>query len=151
MHSSINFSFIQQLYLFYINLFRIDMILRWIFPLVIFSLSIFTANAQSKSVYAKKPLWVNMMNDSVNYFEAVKAFNTYWKYHQIPKEEDEIIGEHEKKQKQNEKQNEYENESQLAFQYKKFKWWQRQVEPWVQSDGKILPLEQRIIIEKKLR
>jgi hypothetical protein len=130
-----------------------EMILKWIFSLVILSLSIFNANAQTKNVYAEKPLWVNMMHDSVNYFEAVNAFNTYWKYHQIPKEEDEIIGEHEKKQKQNvkEKEHENENETRLAFQYKKFKWWQRQLEPWVQSDGKILPLEQRIIIEKKLR
>ena len=137
------------------------MIFKLVLFIVLLSLSIFDGNAQSKNAYAQKPLWVSMMHDSVNYFEAVKAFETYWKYHQVPNEEDEIIGEHEKKEKQNknesEKQKENENEraneseSQLAFQYKKFKWWQKQVEPWVQSDGKILPLEQRILIEKKLR
>ena len=105
--------------------------------------------------YTKYPVWIGMMNDSANYLEAVKAFNQYWSKHPKPTEEDEVIGEHRKKEKMGwkaERAEERQEESnKLAFQYKRFKWWQMKVEPWVQDDGSILSKEKQQEIERKLR
>ncbi|MBK8472461.1 MAG: hypothetical protein IPL33_09995 [Sphingobacteriales bacterium] len=38
-----------------------------------------------KSLFASQPIWIEMMDDpNVNYYEAVEAFNTYWKGRKIP-------------------------------------------------------------------
>ncbi len=122
--------------------------------LIALSTNAFAQKTSSKN-YAKHPVWITMMNDSVNYFEALKAFNTYWKSRPKPSEEDEIIGEHRKKEKMGWKaeraEERQEASNKLAFQYKRFKWWQMKVEPWVQDDGSILSKEKQQEIERKLR
>jgi hypothetical protein len=105
--------------------------------------------------YAESPYWIAMMDDpDVNYFEAVKAYDTYWKYHKKPKEEDEIIGrkiESDEKKRHSDSwirrlfSGDKEKESQLyAFECKKFEHWKMKSEPYVQQDGRILSPGERL-------
>lgn len=108
----------------------------------------YSATAQSKS---KPPLWVTMMDDpNVNYFEAVKNFNAYWKSREKPVEEKELfgsVGDKEKEESIKQKKGKLKAEDpaqKYAFEYKRFLWWMREVEPFVQSDGRIKGMNERI-------
>ena len=109
--------------------------------------------------YEKNPAWIYMMSDTLtNYFEATKAFEAYWKIRPKPVEEEDIIGHTEikKNERQNwlqkifvSKREQRSRESELySFQYKKFKNWQRAMQPYVQDDGSILTPSQRIALWK---
>lgn len=96
-----------------------------------------------------------MMKDpKANYYEAVKAFNLYWKNKEKPIEEMEILNEdmskHEKREhKRFEKKlskmtpTQRQAFDELAYQFKRFKDWQRENAPYVQEDGSILSQEER--------
>jgi len=110
--------------------------------------------------YAKYPYWIEMMDDpNVNYFEAVKAYDTYWKNREKPKEEDEIIGKklHDSESERHRESwisrlfsGDKEKESQkYAFECKKFEHWKMKSEPYVQPDGRILSPEERLKIWKE--
>ncbi len=108
----------------------------------------YSATAQSK---VKPPLWVTMMDDpNVNYFEAVKTFNDYWKTREKPVEEGELfesVGDKEKEQSIKQKKGRLRTEDpakKYAFEYKRFLWWMREVEPFVEPDGKIKGMNERI-------
>ncbi len=107
--------------------------------------------AQKARPEPTKPSWIAMMDDpNVNYHEAVKAFDTYWKNREKPTEEEERFGsvqdkEKEEKIKQKEKKlNDNDPAKLYAFEYKKFLWWKREMEPFVQTDGHIKSMDQRI-------
>ncbi len=109
----------------------------------------------SKINYSKYPAWIDMMKDpKANYYEAVKAFNLYWKNKEKPIEEMEILNEdmskHEKREhKRFEKKlskmtpTQRQTFDELAYQFKRFKDWQRENAPYVQEDGSILSQEER--------
>ena len=112
---------------------------------------------KKKGAYAEFPLWIEMMEDTLtNYFEAQKAFETYWKSRPLPVEEEDIIGHTAWKAEDRKswlqkifttKKERKEQESELlAFQFKKFKNWERAMQPYVQDDGSILTPTQRIAI-----
>lgn len=108
----------------------------------------YSATAQEKS---KPPQWVTMMDDpNVNYFEAVKNFNNYWKTREKPVEEKELfgsVGDKEKEEVISRKKKRLRAEEpakKYAFEYKRFLWWMREVEPFVQSDGRITGMNDRI-------
>ena len=108
----------------------------------------YSATAQTKS---KPPLWVTMMDDpNVNYFEAVKNFNDYWKTREKPVEEKELfgsVGDKEKEESIKQKKGRLKAEDpaqKYAFEYKRFLWWMREAEPFVQSDGRIKGMNERI-------
>ncbi len=108
----------------------------------------YSATAQSKS---KPPLWVTMMDDpNTNYFDAVKNFNDYWKTREKPVEEGELfesVGNREKEESIKRKKGRLraDDPTQLyAFEYKKFLWWMREMEPFVQPDGRIKGMDERI-------
>ncbi len=108
----------------------------------------YSATAQSKS---KPPLWVTMMDDpNVNYFEAVKNFNNYWKNREKPVEEGELfesVGDKEKEESIKRKKGRLKAEDpaqKYAFAYKRFLWWMREMEPFVQPDGRIKGMNERI-------
>ncbi len=103
------------------------------------------------------PVWIEMMDDSLtNFFEAQKAFEIFWKIRPLPIEEEDLIGHtelgeaerkswlqtifHLKRQRQKEEVEKY------AFQYKRFKNWERANLPYVQEDGRILTPTERIAI-----
>lgn len=117
----------------------------WLFLCMLLN---YSATAQSK---VKPPLWVTMMDDpNVNYFEAVKNFNDYWKTREKPVEEGELfesVGDKEKEQSIKQKKGRLRTEDpakKYAFEYKRFLWWMREVEPFVQPDGHIKGMDDRI-------
>lgn len=111
-----------------------------------------------------------MMDDpSTNYFEALKAYDEFWKTHPMPLEEEEEMegalpqkGVSDKQSKREEREREREMERKkklrgadletaeyLKYQSKRFRNWAREVKPWVQEDGHILTDEERTAIWKK--
>ncbi|MFI5218788.1 MAG: hypothetical protein ACHQNT_04805 [Bacteroidia bacterium] len=125
----------------------------------------FSQNAKSSKEYSKYPFWIEMIEDpSVNYFEAVKAYDEFWANRKKPKEEDEIIGEKfysstaEKKKKslwdrlfvtREEKQEAEANK--YKFDCKKFEHWKFVMQPYVQPDGRILSTDEQLELWKKQR
>ncbi len=116
----------------------------------------------SEKEYSKKPLWINMIKDpTINYFEAKKAFDLFWKNKPLPTEEDEIIGEkHGTGEKRNsflkelfksKKERQEEESQKYAFEYKKFKHWEKTSLPYVQPDGKILTQDEKLKLWQESR
>ncbi len=125
---------------------------------LVFMLGTLSAFGQSPRTYSemymmKHPVWIEMMdNPEVNYFEAVKAFNLFWKNRDSPVEEEEVLG---KKHDQEKRKHGFvfrlfqkrEEAARLyAFEHKKFKHWLLMVEPYVQPDGHILSKEAQLKI-----
>lgn len=106
--------------------------------------------AQNKTGTAT-PSWITMMDDpNVNYFKAVEAFEAYWKNREKPAEENEIFESAVDKRKEEELKAKSRRISDndpaklYAFEYKKFLWWMKQTEPFVQPDGRIKSMDERI-------
>ena len=118
-----------------------------------------TSFAQSNKMdrYKASPVWIQMMDDpSVNYYEAVLAFDTYWESREIPNEEHELfIASNEEKEKDdfisNKKEKQSEEAKRYAFEYKKFKHWQQKVLPFVKEDGHIMSKEEQLALWKQQR
>jgi ribosome-binding ATPase YchF (GTP1/OBG family) len=129
-----------------------------------------TGSEQPHPASIQTPKWVLMMDDpNANYYEALKAYEEYWKTHPMPMEEEEEMegalpekGVSEKEMKREERERERELERRkklrgadlevaeyLKYQNKRFKNWAREVKPWVQEDGRILTDEERTAIWKK--
>jgi hypothetical protein len=111
--------------------------------------------AQQKGLVNKlsDTAWVQMMeNPNVNYLEAVENFENYWKNKRKPKEESEVFEEAEEPKKE-EKEEKFTDPNEPAvkyfFEYKKFKQWQQDVAPYLQPDGTILQMDDRIKIWKR--
>jgi hypothetical protein len=104
----------------------------------------------------KKPLsdtaWVQMMDDpNTNYFDAVENFENFWKGKVLPKTEEEKFGEanEEVKKEKEELRSQDMPAVKYFFEYKKFKHWQKDVLPYVQPNGRILTIEERMDIRNK--
>lgn len=100
----------------------------------------------SDSKLKNKPKWVDMMYDSnVNYFEAKKEFQEFWKDRGEPEEKDEKEKEKRslaKRIMKSDKAIEEEN-TELLLPYKRFRKWLVDMEPYVQPDGSILSIEEQ--------
>ena len=127
------------------------------------------ANAQTNSgatTASNQPIWVQMMSDeNVNYFEAVEAFNSYFKTHPMPdlEVEEELMGgdlkakeDYEKEMKRDNKSTLTEQErksmverEQMNYQVKRFRNWMKESKPFVQADGHILTSSERAAIWQK--
>lgn len=120
--------------------------------------------------WASEPVWITMMDDpNANYFETVAAFETFWKYHELPVEEDQILGapreeigkvespcEKRKRIRKEKRMAKEEKEEavirhQYAFAVKKYRHWKILVEPYVQPDGKILSKEEQLLLHQQQR
>lgn len=124
----------------------------------------YSANAQEKKTNPRSddktnPNWISMMQDpQVNYYDAVKAFESYWEGKIEPEEEEELINEGKITTTEADslrtvraswtqiQRNEYEY---IKYQFKRFKDWKRTVFPFVQSDGRILSEQERLEIFQK--
>ncbi len=125
-------------------------------------------NLNASSNYKTDPVWIQMMElPTTNYFEIQKAFDTYFKYHELPKIEEEHWGEinpnefkeKEAKQKLNEKAVEmtvkqkraaqYKNE--MIYQVKRYKEWLRMMAPRVREDGSIMSIDEWLDMTEKQR
>jgi hypothetical protein len=92
--------------------------------------------------FAQKPVWISMMDDeNVNYFEALQAFDTYWKYHEKPEGESDMdvkkVTENKKRFSKKEIKASYAAAA-MRMKIKKFNNWKEKMEPYVQDDGTIL-------------
>lgn len=121
--------------------------------LVCFGAISIAANAQTdvnkEKLYAKQPLWIDMMeNEKSNFFEVEKAYKIYWEHHEEPEGEHDVIGEYQEREKipSRRKQRKIEAESKMRMAIKKYNWWHEQTLPYVQGDGRILTTEERLKI-----
>ena len=121
----------------------------------------FNTFAQQKEL----PSWVAMIdNPNINYFEAIKTFDVFWKDKFIWDEEEEMFDRPNNKKEEREEEKKVERlkkelkkmspaERQeydvLKYHYKRFKTWVRETKPFVQEDGRILSQEERISIWEK--
>ena len=105
--------------------------------------------------YSKEPVWIKMIDDpNANYYEAIKAYDLYWKDKIKPIKEEDILNEklNEKEKEEYEllekqiaamtpaEKNEYDL---MVYQCKRFSTWKRESLPFVQEDGHILTIEER--------
>lgn len=113
----------------------------------------------SEKEYKKHPLWIKLMDDTLsNFTETEKAFHLYFTVHELPNEEDEIIGmrnasETEKREKETWLQRLFRKrrdltDTELAFAVKRYRHWTLMVAPWIQEDGSILyPSQRKTVLE----
>lgn len=114
------------------------------------------------------PLWVKMIDDPhVNYFEAIKTYDEYWKNHLKPVDEEEEMArgnenfrEREREVKKeikrdknhvfsNDEIKRMEDNNLMKYHVKRFEQWKREVMPFVQEDGRILSDMERMKIWEK--
>lgn len=106
-------------------------------------------DVNKEKLYAKQPLWIDMMEDEKsNFFEVEKAYKIYWEHHEEPEGEHDVIGEYQEREKipSRRKQRKIEAESKMRMAIKKYNWWHEQTLPYVQGDGRILTTEERLKI-----
>lgn len=119
-----------------------------LFITLFFSLA---ASAQNKQLtdkdYARKPYWIQLMDlESVNFNEAVKAFDIYWQNHQMPEEEgDRVIGKNQPVKPLSRKEiREIREGDEMRFQIKRFRHWVIINEPFVKPDGFTMTAEEKL-------
>jgi predicted RNase H-like nuclease (RuvC/YqgF family) len=99
-----------------------------------------------------------MMDDpNVNYHQAKKAFEEFWKDRGEPEEEEKHEHEKEKKERsvfkrllKSDERLEEENRE-LSIPYRRFKKWLIDMEPYVQPDGSILSMDEQMKIWENAR
>lgn len=127
---------------------------KYIFALVFITSCISSAWAQnnqnvSDKEYMKAPLWIAMMDEAnPNFFEVEKAYELYFSKHEKPEGEHDVIGEYAERQKtpSKRKQRKISAENDLRFAVKKYELWHDQTLPYVQPDGRILSIAERLAI-----
>ena len=108
--------------------------------------------------YSNQPMWIEMMDDSsVNYYEALKAYEQYWQNLIRPQEEEDAINEHGSRKAEREREK-FEKKlakmtpaertvfDRMKYECKRFDNWKREVKKFVQEDGHILSYDQKLEI-----
>lgn len=115
-------------------------------------------STNDSAYYADKPYWIDMINDTnVNYFEAIKAFESYWKNRELPTEEDLLFTDATKAKEYREEGSNENGDKNLKpapdyrLEYKQFRHWKLTMQPYVQPDGRILTPTERLEIWKNQR
>ena len=116
----------------------------------------FNTSAQTNSVKNNNRLseWILMIdNPTVNYYEAIKVYDNYWKNREKPHElENETMNnsqqlkEYKREHKHDgenvvlsdKEKKELQEKEQIIYQIKRFENWRLTVKPFVQEDGRIL-------------
>lgn len=117
-------------------------------------ISCISVHAQQTKPSYTLPDWVAMIDHpSTNYFEAIRSFEAYWAGKEKPGEEEEAEtakDEQEREKEANHRSSlsteEREYELLLAYHYKRFKNWIQEMKPFVQDDGRILSMDERMNI-----
>lgn len=134
----------------------------WTLLLGCLALSIPAQTKLKDSDYKKRAYWIEMIKDPhVNYFEAVKAYDLFWKGKPQPKDEDQLIGEGEDREEKKggrkrrreirEEREEKEMRQKYGLDCKKFAHWKMMVQPYIQPDGHILSKEEQLKIYEQQR
>lgn len=98
------------------------------------------------------PIWIKMMDaDSVNYFDAINAFDIYWQDKQLPKMEHERFIAKEQNNKQINELSVQKDIVPYSFEYKKFLHWKERMKPFVKEDGMLMTPKERIVQWEILR
>lgn len=101
------------------------------------------------------PDWVLMIdNPATNYFDAIRSFDRYWADREKPFDPEEEENERQVEQERDEhaienaamSPAEREHKLLIAYHYKRFKNWIREIKPYVQEDGRILSMDERMNI-----
>ena len=106
-------------------------------------------NAYTEKDYARNPVWIKMIKDTAaNYFEAEKAFKIYFRHHEKPEGEHDVIGERAKEEKNPSKRERrrMQEEEHMRMEVKRYEHWRDKMAPYVQADGTILTPSQRLKI-----
>ncbi len=88
-----------------------------------------------------------MIKDTAtNFLEAERAYKIYFQHHEKPAGENDVIGEHEKFEKQPSKrmQRKMQAENQMRIEVKKYEHWHLMMLPYVQPGGHILTPSERL-------
>jgi len=97
--------------------------------------------------YGRKPYWIQMMDqETVNFNEALRAFEIYWQNHDMPEEEGDRYIERRPVVKRLTKK-EYKairEGDEMRFQIKRFRHWIIINEPFVKENGFTMTAEERI-------
>jgi len=122
--------------------------------LAVIAINTLYAQNNTDAYYRTHPVWISMMsNESVNYYEAVKAFNLFWENKEKPTEENELFSasdtEKESKDFISSKMSLTEDAKKYAFEYKKFIYWQQDVLPFVKDDGQLMSKQEQLDIWKQ--
>lgn len=119
-----------------------------LFITLLFSLA---ASAQNKQLtdkdYARKPYWIQLMDqESVNFNDAVKAFDIYWQNHKMPEEEgDRVIRKDQPVKPLSKKEiREIREGDEMRFQIKRFRHWVIINEAFVKPDGFTMTAEEKL-------
>ena len=108
----------------------------------------------SEKAYSRKPLWISMIQDtSANFFQAERAFKTYFRSHELPAGENDEIGEHGKADKfpSARERRKMEADNRMRIEVKKYRHWHDMMLPYVQPDGHILTPHERLAIYNQLK
>jgi len=122
-----------------------------LFILCFVATHLFAQQKHPEKDYARRPLWIDMMDDTTaNFFEVEKAYSIYWAHHEKPEGEHDIIGERKEREKipSRRKQRRLQAENKLRMAVKKYERWHEDTLPWVQADGRILTPSERLAIWK---
>ncbi|MBK7763830.1 MAG: hypothetical protein IPI46_10740 [Bacteroidetes bacterium] len=120
----------------------------------LFATSAFAQKAEPNSTNLA---WIQIMQqDGGNYFEALKSFEAFWDNKQKPVQEDELFSASTSEKEspdfvKNKQADPNSDAAKYAFEYKKFKYWQAKVLPFVQADGRILTKQEQLDIWQQSR
>jgi hypothetical protein len=130
--------------------------MKWhIWFILLFISNTTTVSAQTNQDQQSLPSWVYAIdNPQVNYYQAIRDFDNYWKGKSKPELDDreqEEDKQHRQLEKQLRKMNavQHEQYNLMAYHYKRFLDWQHEVKPYVQEDGRILTADERVNLWKQ--
>jgi hypothetical protein len=118
--------------------------------------SLIHAQENTTKALFEMPKWVSMIDDSlVNYYEVQKEFTTFWK-NRIRPEEDAAFGQETDNQKREREEyrelrmkmnsDEIQYDDLLIYHHKRCKNWLHEMKPYVQIDGRVLTMHERMQI-----
>ena len=110
-----------------------------------------TAQSSNKPKSLAIPDWVKAIDDpNANYYTAIKEYEAFWKTHEKPADEEELMNKGSEKVKEHLKKlskKEVRHQRELdyyRYQCKRFENWERENKAWVQPDGHILSADERL-------
>jgi hypothetical protein len=122
--------------------------------IALFTVSLHAQQRKARSTvkdYARKPLWIGMMDDTTaNFYEVEKAYDVYFQHHEKPEGEEAEINEQREREKipSRRKQRRIQAENQLRMAVKHYEVWHYQTLPYVRDDGYILTPAERLAIHR---
>ena len=134
-----------------------------IVSIIFFAVSIFCsvisfAQSANKNSPVNPPDWVKAIDDpNANYFKTIKAYEDFWKTHEKPADEEELMSRSTEQAKAHVKslsKREMKQERELdyyRYECKRFENWVRENKPYVQQDGRILTADEQLKLWEQVK